>query len=73
MERQVAILFALVNGHLDDIEITRVSTFELALHAYMESSHRDLLAKIADEKQISDESEAALNAAIEEFKSSVPY
>ena len=73
MEQQVVILFALVNGHLDDVEIPRVAAFEQALHRFMESNHPDLLAKIAEEKQLDDESESALTAAIAEFKSSVPY
>ena len=73
MEQQVVILFALVNGHLDDVEIPRVTAFEQALRGFMESNHPDLVAKIADEKQLSDELESALTAAITEFKSSVPY
>ena len=73
MEQQVAIMFGLVNGHLDDVEIPRVVAFEQALHRFMESNHPALLAKIADEKQLSDELESALTAAIVEFKSSVPY
>jgi len=73
MAQQVVILFALVNGHLDDVEIPKVTTFENALRSFMESNHPDLVAKIAEEKQISDELETALSAAIAEFKSSVPY
>jgi F-type H+-transporting ATPase subunit alpha len=73
MEQQVVILFALVNGHLDDVEIPRVTAFEHALRGFMESNHPDMVAKIADEKQLSDELESALTAAITEFKSSVPY
>ncbi len=73
MQQQVVILFALVNGHLDDVEIPRVAAFEQALRGFMESNHPDLLAKIADEKQLNDELEGTLTAAIEEFKTSVPY
>ena len=73
MEQQVVILFALVNGHLDDVEIPRVTAFEGALRSFMGSNHPDLVAKIADDKQLSDELEGALTAAIEEFKSTVPY
>jgi F-type H+-transporting ATPase subunit alpha len=73
MEQQVTILFALVNGHLDDVELPRVGAFEQALHRFMGSNHPDLLSKIAEEKQVNEEVEAALTAAIAEFKSSVPY
>lgn len=73
MEQQVSIMFALVNGFLDDVEIPRIAAFETAFHSFMESNHPELLKKIADEKQVSDETEAALKSAVEEFKTSVPY
>ena len=66
-------MFALVNGFLDDVEIPRIAAFETAFHSFMESNHPELLKKIADEKQVSDETEAALKSAVEEFKTSVPY
>jgi F-type H+-transporting ATPase subunit alpha len=73
MEQQVGILFALINGYLDDVEILKVVDFSAALRSFMESNHPEILSKIAEEKIISDETETALKAAIEEFKASVPY
>jgi F-type H+-transporting ATPase subunit alpha len=73
MEQQVVILFALINGYLDDVEIPKVLDFSSAFRRFMDSNHPDLLAKIAEEKVVNDESEAALKAAIEEFKAGVPY
>ena len=49
-----------------------MTAVEQALSGFMESKHPDLVAKIADEKQLSDELEGALTTAIAEFKSSVP-
>ncbi len=73
MAQQTAIMFALVNGFLDEVEITRVIAFEDALHSFMDSNHPTLLTTITDEQAISDETDAALRAALDEFKSSVPY
>jgi len=73
MEKQVAIMHALVNGALDDVEIARVIPFEDAFHSYMDANHADLLATIREERIISDESGEALNAAVQDFKDTVPY
>ena len=73
LPEEVTILFALANGHLDDVEITKVGSFETALHSFMASNHPEILKTIDDEKAISDETEQALTEAISEFKASVPY
>jgi F-type H+-transporting ATPase subunit alpha len=70
VEQQVVILYALNEGYLDDVEITDVIGWEEALHAYMSSNHGDLLKTIADEADLSNDSRALLNSAIEEFKKS---
>ena len=70
VEQQVVILFALNEGHMDDVEVADITAWEEALHAYMSSSHVDLLKAIADEADLSDDSRTSLNSAIEEFKKS---
>ena len=73
LPQEISILFSLAKGHLDDVEISRVGAYEEALHSFMEASHPEILAQIQEDKDISDETEASLTAAIEEFKASVPY
>ena len=73
MEQQVAVLFALVNGHLDEVEIPKVHDFEEGLRSFMNSNHPDILKRIAELKNLDDEIESSLTAAIEEFKANVPY
>ncbi|MCH8869760.1 MAG: F0F1 ATP synthase subunit alpha [Chloroflexi bacterium] len=73
VEQQVAILFALNNGHLDDVDIPRVTAFEAGFHSYMTSNKKDILDKIAEAGDIDDDTAEALTAAITEFKASVPY
>ena len=73
MEQQAAILYALANGYLDDVDIPRVAAFEAAFMSYFASNQRDLLTQIADVKDVSGDIEDALKAAIEDFKANVPY
>ena len=73
MSQEIAILFALANGHLDDVEISRVGAFEETLHRFMESNHPEILSQIQTDKAVSDETEAYLTKMLGEFKASVPY
>ena len=73
LQDQASILYALVNGYLDDVDISKILAFEDAFRSYMASSHSDLMAKIADIKDITDEIESGLNTALEDFKANVPY
>jgi F-type H+-transporting ATPase subunit alpha len=73
VEQQVCIMYALVNGFLDDVELPKVQAFEAAFHSYMNSNHPDLLAKIADTGDLDQDAEASLGSAIEAFKANVPY
>ncbi len=69
-ERQVIILYAAINGYLDDVEVERIGSFEVGLQAFMESSHPEIGATIARAKELTEETEEALKGAIQEFKQS---
>ncbi len=73
LAKQVMILYAVVNGYLDDVTVDKVKAFEDAFHRFMESTYPQIGEKIASEKAISPETEEALRAIISEFKQSVPY
>jgi F-type H+-transporting ATPase subunit alpha len=73
LENQCCILFALVNGHLDDVEASKVQAFEQALNSFMASNHPETLERIAEIKDLDEDLESDLNKAIQEFKESVPY
>ena len=68
LPQEIAILFALTNGHLDDVEVAQVGPFETALLSFMDSNHPEILSKIDEDKDITEETEAVLTEAIEEFK-----
>lgn len=62
------ILFAANEGHLDDVDTTKVVDFENALLAYMRSNQGDLLDSMNKEGKYSDEIKDAMNAALVDFK-----
>ena len=68
VERQVMILYAAINGFLDDVPVDKVGAFEANLHRFMEANHPEIGKKIAQEKEITPEIEEKLKAAISEFK-----
>ena len=64
VELQVAIIYAVVNNMLKEIEVEDVSRFESELFEYLTAVKSDLLATIRETGNLSDESEAELKAAI---------
>ncbi len=68
VEKQVAIIWTATNGHLDDVETSRIGEFEAGFYRFLESSHADLLPTIAKEKALSDELIEQLKQAVTQFK-----
>ena len=73
VEQQVSIIFAVVNGYLDDVPVPQVQEFERQFHEYMSAVHPQLGQAIVNDKRITEETEAALRAAIDEFKRSTNF
>lgn len=69
LEKQVVILFAGTNGYADEIPIDRMQTWKESLLRYIDTSHSDLVKDIAEKKEVTDKSEAALHEAIKTFNS----
>ena len=66
-------LYAANEGFLDDVEVSKVGAFEAALHAYLNASHAELVAKINAKGDWNDEIIAGVKAAIESFKATGVY
>lgn len=73
VDQQVAIIYAVTNGYTDDVPVDRVRAFETAFLRFMTQSHPDVLQAIRTDKQITDTTQNALNAAIAEFKRNATY
>jgi len=68
VEKQIVILYAIVNNLLSDIKVNDVRKFESELLEYMDTHHRDLLKKIFEVKVLNDEIKRELDNSIVEFK-----
>lgn len=66
--QQVTVLFALINGHLDDVAVERMKAWEEDFGKYCNASHAALLAEIATKKELTDDIAARLKKVIKEFK-----
>ena len=64
VELQVAIIYAVVNNMLKEIDVADVSRFETELFEYLTAVKSDLLATIRETGNLSDENEAELKEAI---------
>jgi F-type H+-transporting ATPase subunit alpha len=69
--QQIAILYAVTNGFLDDVPVDSVSAWENQFHDYMRNQQAGILDTIVKDKTLSDQTVAALRDAITAFKRTV--
>ncbi len=68
-EKQVVVLYAGINGFLDNIPKNRIREFEVKFLDYLEKIHREkILDAIGKTNELSEETEKNLKVIIEEFK-----
>jgi len=70
VEIQVAVLWLVQNGYVDEVPVDRVKEFQIKLTEFLSSRKTDLLARILKEKSLNDALIAELKSAAEEFKPS---
>ena len=68
VEEQVMVIFAAVNGFLDDLEVDEVVPFEHGLVNYLRTTYADLGRDIVAKKKLEESTEEALKQAIAEYK-----
>jgi F-type H+-transporting ATPase subunit alpha len=68
VEKQVAIIFAVTNGYLDDVKVQEIRQWERDFLEYLEASHPDVLKDIRTKKALDDDITLRLKAAITAFK-----
>ncbi len=68
VEQEVAVLYALTRGHIDDIVIEQVSRFEKEFVAYLMNEGKEVLTAILKEKALTPEVEELLKKHIGAFK-----
>jgi F-type H+-transporting ATPase subunit alpha len=68
VENQVMAIFSGIKGFLDDIAVDQVQAFRDGFLEYVTGSHAEIPKAILAEKKLSDETDAALKAALTEYK-----
>jgi F-type H+-transporting ATPase subunit alpha len=68
VEKQVLIIFAGNEGHLDDLPVQQCRPFEEELYRFVANAHPNLLPTIRDKKALDDDLKVQMNAAIKECK-----
>jgi F-type H+-transporting ATPase subunit alpha len=67
VEVQVAVLWAVQNGYMDQVPVDRVKEFQTKLTDFLTARKDELLARIRKEKTLSDTLGAELKTVIDEF------
>ncbi|MBQ6806441.1 MAG: F0F1 ATP synthase subunit alpha [Lachnospiraceae bacterium] len=68
VQYQVIIIFVATNKYLLDIPVEDITRFESELFEFLDTKYPEISSSIAAEKVISEETEAKLRKAVEEFK-----
>jgi F-type H+-transporting ATPase subunit alpha len=68
VEAQVAVLWTVQNGLLDDVAVDKIKDFQGKLTEYLTTRQAELMARIAKEKALSEPLTQDLKAAVTEFK-----
>ncbi len=68
VEVQVAVLWAVQNGYVDEVPVEHVKEYQIKLTEFLTTRKADLLAKVLKEKVLSDALIAEIKAAAEDFK-----
>ena len=69
VEEQVAILWTIQNGHMDDVEVSRIREFKDKLQDFLTTRKESVLAQIREKGALDKDLEGLLTAAVTEFKS----
>jgi len=68
VETQVAVIWTVQNGYMDDVPVDRIKEFQTKLSDFLSTRKTELLRKIAQEKAMSAPLTAELKAAADQFK-----
>ncbi len=68
VEKQIASIFAVTGGALDDIDVGAIRRWETDFHGFLDTKYGDLLKEIRVKKQLDDKLTERLRRSIAEFK-----
>jgi F-type H+-transporting ATPase subunit alpha len=67
VEKQVSIIYAANNGFLDGVAVEHVRDYETELYKFLDTRRPQLLASIAEKKELTDPIRTDLNQTLKEF------
>ncbi|HRJ01026.1 MAG TPA: F0F1 ATP synthase subunit alpha [Hyphomonas sp.] len=67
MEEQVFVIYAGTRGYLDRVELKDVTRYEKELLAHLRGSKKELLAKLREKKELTDDIEAEIKSTLDAF------
>jgi len=70
LEKQVTIIYAAVNGYLDNVAVDKIASFEAELLKFVDITYPEIGKTIAKTKELSKDTEEKLKNAIQQFKTS---
>ena len=68
VEKQIAIIYSVTAGALDDVDTDAIRQWEADFHAFLDAKHDDLLTDIRTKKKLDEGLTDRLDAAVKEFK-----
>jgi len=64
VEHQVAIIYALTNGYLDEVDVPQIRAWERDFHVFLRTQHPEILQSIRDNRDLTADTEKALKDVI---------
>ncbi len=66
-DKQAVLLYALINGFMNDIALAQVESYEAGLYAYLDTNCGELLAVLRENGQMSKNTEEKIRYALEDY------
>jgi len=73
VEQQIIILYAAINGYLDDVPVEKLKDFETGLLEFFTGQGQAVLKQIVEKKEITDEIDNQIKKTIGDYKQTVDY
>jgi F-type H+-transporting ATPase subunit alpha len=67
VEKQITIIYAATNGHLDALPVAAIQRYERELYPFLEAKHADTLKLVREKRDLTDEVKAQLDRSLGDF------
>ncbi|MBI2871762.1 MAG: F0F1 ATP synthase subunit alpha [Chloroflexi bacterium] len=71
LAEQVVVMYAVINGYLDDVSVEKAKSFEAQFLQFMRTGHPEVLRAVEEKRDLDQQAEESLKAAIAQFKKTV--